>query len=346
VLIARHENELSGSTDVAAHPEFAALKTRKRIDGIEVEGWFAEDFTLAQIKTLRARQTLPALRGTDYDSRFEVPTFAEVIALAQAHGVGIYPETKHPTYFQHEGRRVDGAPIAFDISQALVAALVGARFTDARRVFIQSFEISNLLDLKHRILPAAGLDLPLVQLIGNTDPALAQPDDGFSQPYDIVWHARRGDDLGAIYGGLAQLPGGIDANTGWAALVEPAALRWMATSHASGIGPWTTNLLPRTRLAPPRVADGRRIGAQLSGAVHPMLAAAHAAGLQVHAYTVRAEDDYRVLDGAGKLVEAEAEIGQLFELGVDGVFTDHADIGARARATWRMSHQPVPAAPR
>jgi glycerophosphoryl diester phosphodiesterase len=77
-----------------------------------------------------------------------------------------------------------------------------------------------------------------------------------------------------------------------------------------------------------------------------MLAAAHAAGLQVHAYTVRAEDDYRVLDGAGQLVEAEAEIGQLFELGVDGVFTDHADIGARARATWLMSHQPVPAAPR
>lgn len=333
VLIARHENELSGSTDVADHPEFAGRRTTKRIDGVEVTGWFSEDFTLAEIRTLRTREPLPELRprSAEADGESLVPTFDEVIALAAAHGVGIYPETKHPTFFRIEGRRLDGTPIGIDTSQVLVDRLRAAGFTDPRRVFIQSFEIANLLDLSRRILPAAGIELPLVQLIGNADPATARAGDGFSQPYDVVFHARRGDDLGLLYGELDQIAGGLDDATGWAALVEPGPLSWMARNYAAGIGPWKVNLLPRVALDPPREVDGRRYPARLIGAVHPMLAAARAAGLQVHPYTVRAEDRYLALDADGGPMDARAEVLRLFELGATGVFIDHPDIGVAAK---------------
>lgn len=333
VLIARHENELGGSTDVGSRPEFAGRRTTKRIDGVEVTGWFSEDFTLAEIKRLRAREPLPQLRAASaaFDGQFTVATFAEVIALAAAHGVGIYPETKHPTFFRHEGQHLDGSPIAIDISQALVDTLLHEGFTDPQRIYIQSFELANLLDLKTRILPAAGLSLPLVQLIGNADAELAQSGDGFSQPYDIVWHARRGDDLRAIYGRLDTLVAGLDDTTTWSQLVEPATLRWMADNYASGIGPWKVNLLPRKRLDPPRNVGGRAIGAQLLGSTAPMLAAARAAGLQVHPYTVRAEAPYLALDPGGALIDAEAEVRLLLAAGATGVFIDHPDIGVRVR---------------
>jgi glycerophosphoryl diester phosphodiesterase len=333
VLIARHENELSGSTDVAARPEFAQRRTTKRIDGVEVTGWFSEDFTLAEIRRLRAREPLPGLRprSAEADGESLVPTFDEVIALAAAHGVGIYPETKHPTYFLREGRRIDGTPIGIDVSQALVDRLVAGGFTDPKRVFIQSFEIANLLHLSRRILPAAGIDLPLVQLIGNADPATARAGDGFSQPWDVVFHARRGDDLRAIYGELDQIAGGLDDATGWSALVEPGPLSWMARNYAAGIGPWKANLLPRVALDPPREAAGRRFGARLTGAVHPMLANARALGLQVHPYTVRAEDRFLALDADGTPMDAQAEALRLFALGATGVFIDQPDIGVAAR---------------
>src|SRR5688500_17705578 len=95
VLVARHENEISGTTDDADRAEFAGRKATKAIDGQQVTGWFTEDFTLAELKTLRAKERLPKLRpdNTAYDGKFEIPTLAEVIALAQKRGVGIYPET-------------------------------------------------------------------------------------------------------------------------------------------------------------------------------------------------------------------------------------------------------------
>lgn len=333
VLVARHENELSGSTDVATRAAFADRRTTKRIDGVEVTGWFSEDFTLAELRTLRAREPLPALRpgSAAFDGQFGVPTFDEVIALAAARGVGIYPETKHPTYFRLEGRRIDGAPIGIDTSQVLVDRLRAAGFTDPRRVFIQSFEVANLLDLKRRILPAAGIDLPLVQLIGNADPATARAGDGFSQPYDVAFHARRGDDLRAIYGDLDRLAAGLDDATGWSALVDAGPLAWMARTYAAGIGPWKANLLPRIALEAPREVAGRRYGARLTGAVHPMLAAARAAGLAVHVYTVRAEDAYLALASDGRPLDAEAEVALIFSLGATGVFADQPDLAARAR---------------
>lgn len=148
VLVARHENEIGGTTDVAAHPEFAARRTTRTIDGQAVTGWFTEDFTLAELKTLRARERLPQLRPANaaFDGQFEVPSFAEVIALAQAqgrrrgHAVGLYPETKHPSYFRS---------IGLPIEERLLAQLASAgyrRKTDP--VFIQSFERGNLQRLR------------------------------------------------------------------------------------------------------------------------------------------------------------------------------------------------------
>jgi len=142
VLVARHENEISDTTDVAAHAEFAGRRTTRTIDGRRVTGWFTEDFTLAELRTLYARERLPQLRGTAYDGRFGIPTFAEVIALARARGVGVYPETKHPTYFASIGLETD-TPLLAELSAA------GWDRADAP-VFIQSFEVANLRRLAGR----------------------------------------------------------------------------------------------------------------------------------------------------------------------------------------------------
>jgi glycerophosphoryl diester phosphodiesterase len=163
VLVARHENEIGGTTDVASHPEFADRETTKTIDGRSVTGWFTEDFTLAELRTLRARERLPDLRPTNtaFDGLYQVPTFQEVIDLAKRAGVGIYPETKHPTYFDSVG---------LSLEEPLLAAL-RANGLDRRgaKVFIQSFETANLKELR------AKTRLPLVQLI-----------DEFGRPYDFV----------------------------------------------------------------------------------------------------------------------------------------------------------------
>jgi glycerophosphoryl diester phosphodiesterase len=143
VLIARHENEIGGTTDAAER--FPDRKATKTIDGQAVTGWFSEDLTLAEIKTLRAKERL-AFRSHEFDGRFEVPTFEEVIALAQQLGrelgrpVGIYPETKHPTYFRG---------IGLPLEAKLLASLEkhGWNRRDAP-VFIQSFESGNLKDLR------------------------------------------------------------------------------------------------------------------------------------------------------------------------------------------------------
>ncbi|MEO6193038.1 MAG: glycerophosphodiester phosphodiesterase [Thermoanaerobaculia bacterium] len=152
VLIARHENEISETTDVAGRPEFADRKTVKRIDGREVAGWFTEDFLLTEIKTLRAKERLP-FRDRFFDGRFEVPTFAEVLDLARRKSaetgrtIGVYPETKHPSYFRSLGILLE---------EPLLAELREAGTTPA---YIQSFEVENLKELRKVT------DLPLIQLL-------------------------------------------------------------------------------------------------------------------------------------------------------------------------------------
>jgi glycerophosphoryl diester phosphodiesterase len=170
VLVARHEPEIGGTTDVAAHPEFAGRRTVKEIDGKAFDGWFAEDFTLAELKTLRARERIPDLRprNTAYDGRFEIATFDEVLELRAGleeelgRPVGVYPETKHPAYFRS---------IGLPLEPALVAALrrEGLDRRDAP-VFVQSFETGNLRALR------AEVEVRLVQLLYRHAGALATPD--------------------------------------------------------------------------------------------------------------------------------------------------------------------------
>jgi glycerophosphoryl diester phosphodiesterase len=142
VLVARHENEISGTTDVAAKPEFAARKAIKTIDGEKMTGWFTEDFTLAELKTLRAKERLPMLRpgNVAHDGKHEIPTFQEVLDLAREHGVGVYPETKHPSYFQSIGLAME---------RPLLAQLEKNGYDQKEDpVFIQSFELANLRELR------------------------------------------------------------------------------------------------------------------------------------------------------------------------------------------------------
>jgi len=159
VLVARHENEISGTTDVAAHGEFASRKKTKVIDGASVTGWFTEDFTLRELKTLRAKERLPDLRpqNTKYDGKFEIPTFEEVLDLRARlsrklhRPLGVYPETKHPTYFRS---------IGLPLEPALVRSLNRNGLNHRRApVFVQSFETGNL-----RALDPV-LKVPLVQLL-------------------------------------------------------------------------------------------------------------------------------------------------------------------------------------
>jgi glycerophosphoryl diester phosphodiesterase len=144
-LVCRHENEISGTTDVADHPEFADRRASKEIDGKAYDGWFVEDFTLAELKTLRARERIPAVRpgNVAFDGQFEIPTLGEVIELARRMGVGIYPETKHPAYHRSLG---------LELEPRLISALEGAGVP----FFVQSFDAASLRELPQ----------PRVQLVG------------------------------------------------------------------------------------------------------------------------------------------------------------------------------------
>jgi len=162
VLVARHENEISGTTNVADHPEFATRRTTKVIDGVSLEGWFTEDFTLAELRTLRAKERIPELRqrNTIYDGRYRVPTFDGIIDLAKrlsrelGRVIGLYPETKHPSYFRS---------IGLPLETPLIDAIAKNKLDKARaEVIVQSFEVHNLelLNRSRRINPT------LVQLFG------------------------------------------------------------------------------------------------------------------------------------------------------------------------------------
>ena len=228
VLIARHENEISQTTDVADRPEFANRRTTRRISGLEVTGWFADDFTLAEIKTLRARERL-IFRDHSYDGLFQIPTFEEVLDLAERKSaetgrvIGVYPETKHPSYFRG---------IGLPLEEPLLAALERRGWTgrDAP-VFIQSFETGNLRELRKKT------GVRLIQLL-----------DEPGRPWDFT---ERGD-----------------LRT-YADLATPQGLAWIATyadgigPHKRLVVPMDHDreLLPPTSL----VEDAHRAGLQ----VHP-----------------------------------------------------------------------------
>jgi glycerophosphoryl diester phosphodiesterase len=316
ILIARHEpmlavlnadgtlNTTDTSTDIYLRPEFADRKATKVLDGNTVTGWFAEDFTLAEIKTLNAIERLPALRGTDFNNDgLKVPTLDEVIDLVQqveaetGRKLGLYPETKHPTFFASQG---------FNTSQLLVDTLVQQKFTDPSRLFIQSFEVSNLKALNTTIMPNAGIDLPLVQLFG-----------GSGRPYDFV-----------VSG---------DTRT-YTDLSTAAGLAEIAT-YAQGIGPNKQRIVPLATVdrnndglpddlnGDGQISDGDR----LTSAPTTLVTDAHAAGLLVHPYTFRSDRFFLPNSYNG---DPLAEFKQFIELGVDGYFADFPGAGEDARSTF------------
>ncbi|WP_326561187.1 glycerophosphodiester phosphodiesterase [Micromonospora sp. NBC_01796] len=288
VLVARHENEISGTTNVADHPEFAGRKATKTIDGIAVTGWFTEDFTLAELKTLRAKERLPQVRPTNtaFDGTLEIPTLQEVIDLAKSESrrvgrtIGIYPETKHPTYFQS---------IGLALEEPLVRVLKRNGLTSRKdAVFIQSFETANLRKLSKL-----------------TDVRLAQLLDATGRPYDFT-----------VAG---------DPRT-YLDLVKPENLKWIST-YADGIGA-TKNLIV------PRDANGKLL------APTNVVRDAHRVGLDVHAWTFRAENqflptDFRLGTDPNARGDTTSEYELFFSLGLDGVFSDHPDTAVAARAALR-----------
>jgi glycerophosphoryl diester phosphodiesterase len=290
VLVCRHENEISGTTDVASRAEFAARRATKMIDGVPATGWFSEDFTLAELKTLRARERLPQLRGTAFDGRFAVPSFDELLELVagvnarperKGRPLGVYPETKHPSYF-------DG--LGLGIERPLVEALRRHGFDRADApVFVQSFEVGNLRRL-------AGLTrVPLVQLV---EPA--------GRPWDFT---------------LARVA------RSYADMLRPEGLREVA-SYARAIGAHKDLVLPRD-------ASGRL------GEATSLVSDAHAAGLLVHVFTLRAENQFlpaQLRRGADPAARGDlaAEATLFLRAGVDGLFTDHPAVGVAARDAFAM----------
>ena len=327
VLIARHEPILDDTTNVAEVFGPERMST-KNLDGTEITAYFAEDFTLAEIKQLRAVQSRP-YRSQEFNGAFEIPTLQEVIELVQeveaqtGVQVGIYPETKHPTFFDLQG---------LSLEEPLVHDLQGTGFTDPSRIFIQSFEFQNLIELQG-ILDHEGLgDLPLVQLYGNTTDS-ANPSSGFSVPYDIRYNLEQGNDLVAIYGQdfVDAVENGISEDTTYRDLDNAEILQIISDKYAEGAGPWKNNFLLRESLDEPVDGNGdgiAEITSQLTGEVTSFVDDAHAAGLQVHPYTLRNEERFLTLEADGTPQTPEEEFQELIEIGVDGFFTDFPGTGA------------------
>jgi glycerophosphoryl diester phosphodiesterase len=281
VLVARHENEIGTTTDVAEHPQFEERRRTQYIDGVDVSGWFTEDFTLAELKTLRARERIPELRPESqrYDGRFEIPTFAEILqylgyvnamrAPAGLAPVGVYPETKHPSHFASIGLALE--PLLLDaLKQGLGAA----------PVFIQSFEVGNLRRLREQC------EYPLVQLMAAE-----------GAPWDLS------RDKAERYANMATLKG----------------LKRIA-AYANAVGVQKNMVLAesaRGKLTPTMLVQH-----------------AHEVGLQVHAWTFRAENMFlpaslrRGEDPAGH-GDLASEIRLHLDAGIDGLFCDQPDL-ARA----------------
>jgi glycerophosphoryl diester phosphodiesterase len=318
-LIARHEPNLIATTDVASRPEFAARRRTVMVDGAPDTGFFAGDFTLAEIKTLRALQAVGE-REQGLNGRFEIPTLDEIITLVKRKSaetgrrIGIYPETKHPTYHQQ---------IGLPLEDRLLAALTRAGWNhrDAP-VFIQSFETANLRYLRSRT------KVKLVQLVDAND---LNPDGSldFTPPYDKPYDW--------VVSGRAGL---------FRDLLTPAGLAEVAT-YADGIGPWKYYLLPTACT----LVNGACADINGDGAVNeadrrrlpatPVLANAHAAGLLVHPYTFRNEQRRLSADDTRNPVN---EFLRFYELGVDGLFADFPDTARAARVIFELKRNPASAA--
>jgi glycerophosphoryl diester phosphodiesterase len=316
VLIARHEPNMIATTNVKDLPQFAPRLRKAVVDGAEEEGFFASDFTWAEIQQIRAIQAAGE-RDQGFNGRFAIPSLDQVIALAKRKSaeegrvIGIYPETKHPTYHQNLGLALEDRLLA-------VLQRHGWNHRGAP-VFIQSFEQANLKYLRSKT------SVRLVQLIDADDVAAdgkityAPP---FDRPYDWAVAGRTG-----TFGDL----------------VTPAGLAEVRT-YADGIGPWKPYLISSACIT---IVNNGCADANSDGKVNEtdrkllapsaVVANAHAQGLVVHPFTFRNEQRRLASDYKGVPVN---EYITFYEHGVDGLFSDFADTAVLARSLWVLKNDP------
>ncbi|HEY0589935.1 MAG TPA: glycerophosphodiester phosphodiesterase, partial [Pseudoduganella sp.] len=306
VLIARHDPNLAFSTDVAQHPEFAARKRKLSVDGDVQEGWFASDFTLAEIKTLGGIAT-DAERPQQFNGKYKIATVQEIVDMIKKSGrsITIYPETKNPTFHRQQG---------VPLEDKLLALLSAAGWNDASApVFIQSFEPGSL-----KYMRSKGSKLRMVQLIDADDVDLKTGALTYAAPYDRPYDwAQAGD------------------KRMFSDMVTPAGLAEIKT-YADGIGPWKRYIVSVKGTLD---ASGKVVDVNGDGKVNEtdtttmapttLVADAHKAGLFVHPYTFRNEKRRLAGNYKGDPVQ---EYKQFFAIGVDGLFSDFADTALAARA--------------
>ncbi|RYF44728.1 MAG: glycerophosphodiester phosphodiesterase, partial [Comamonadaceae bacterium] len=312
VPITRHDPNLAISTDVAKRPEFASRKKTIQVDGETQTGWFSQDFTLAEIKTLGAIST-DAERPQQFNGQFKIPTFQEVLDLRAAKSkelgrpIAIYPETKNPTWFRDMGLPMEDKVIAM-IDKAGLNSKTAP-------IFVQSFEPGSLKYMKSK-----GLKTRLIQLIDGDGIDMKTGAMTYAVPVDRPYEWTKAGD-----------------KRNFDVMVTPAGLAEIAT-YADGIGPWKRYIISVKGTIG---ADGKAIDVNKDGKVNDadatstapttLVADAHKAGLFVHPFTFRNENRRLASDYQG---DAKNEYLAYYRLGVDGVFTDFTDTALAARATY------------
>ncbi len=292
VLVARHENEISGTTNVSTLAQFAERKKTKMIDGVELTGWFTEDFTLSELNQLKARERIPALRpnNVQYNDKFNIPTLEQIIELAEKNYkktgkmVGLYIETKHPTYFQQQN---------LSLEDPLLKTLAKYSYTrDIAPIYLQSFEVTNLKYFKdqltlHKTLKHA----KIIQLY----------DEKSMRPADFVTQ---------------------NVNTTYADMATAQGLKNVAT-YANGVGPWKPYIFNETFTAP---SDFVKNAHAVNLKVHPYTFRPENNFLtpNLKCSTITTDASKRCETGENK------EFEMYFKAGVDGVFTDDPALGRRA----------------
>ncbi|PLC01987.1 glycerophosphodiester phosphodiesterase [Variovorax sp. RO1] len=315
VLIARHDPNLAISTDVAKHARFASRKKTIQVDGETQTGWFSNDFTLAEIKTLGGISTDPE-RPQEFNGKFKIPTFQEIIDFAKAKSketgrtIAIYPETKNPTYFRDLGMPMEDKVIA-----AINAAGWNSKTAP---IYVQSFEPGSLKYMKSK-----GLNTRLIQLIDGDGIDMKTGAMTYAVPVDRPYEWTKAGD-----------------KRNFDVMVTPAGLAEIKT-YADGIGPWKRYIVSVKGTVG---ADGKVVDVNKDGKINDadatstapttLIADAHKAGLFVHPFTFRNESR-RLASDYNK--DGKNEYAVYYKLGVDGVFTDFTDTARAARTDYLKS---------
>ncbi len=311
VLITRHDPNLALSTDVATKPQFASRKKTMQVDGETQTGWFSQDFTLAEIKTLGAIST-DAERPQQFNGRYKIPTFQEVLDLAAqskatGRAIAIYPETKNPSFFRDMG---------LPMEDKLIAMLDRAGLNSKTApVYVQSFEPGSLKYMKSK-----GLKTKLVQLIDGDGVDMKTGAITYAVPVDRPYEWTKAGDT-----------------RNFDVMVTPAGLAEIA-KYADGIGPWKRYIIS---IKGTIGADGKPVDVNKDGTINDadatstapttLVADAHKAGLFVHPFAFRNENRRLATDYKG---DPKNEYLAHYRLGVDGVFTDFTDTALAARSAY------------